>query len=111
MRITADQTVIIIAVIAAATFLTRALPFLIFPPHKPTPAYVLYLGKVLPYAITGMLIVYCLKEVTLLTWPHGLPEAISVGAVTALYLWKRNSLLAIAGGTILYMALVQTVFQ
>lgn len=111
MRITMGQALIMIAIIAAATFLTRVLPFLIFPPHKPTPAYVAYLGKVLPYAITGMLIVYCLKGITPLTWPNGLPEVISVGVVTALYLWKRNSLLAIAGGTVLYMALVQSVFQ
>lgn len=110
MMMTTTQSIIMIAAIAIGTLLTRASAFLLFPASKPTPKYVRYLGKVLPYAITAMLIVYCLKETTPLAWPHGLPEGIAVLAVAALFLIFKNSLLAIAAGTILYMILVQLVF-
>ena len=83
---------------------------LLFPAGKPTPKYIQYLGSVLPAAVFGLLIVYCLKNVSLLTGSHGLPELISIAAVVALHLWKRQMLLSIAGGTVCYMLLVQFVF-
>ncbi len=104
------QALLIILVSAVATFLTRALPFLLFPPHKKTPNFILYLGKMLPYATIGMLLVYCLKDVSFLQWSHGLPEAIALLAITAVHLWKRNILLSVGGGTVFYMLLVQFVF-
>ena len=107
---TLTQQIITIALCALATMLTRFLPFLIFSPRRETPAYVRYLGKALPAAIFGMLVVYCLKNVSLLTGAHGLPEAIAILLVIALHLWKRQMLLSIAGGTICYMLLVQLVF-
>lgn len=106
----AVQALITIGIIALCTLLTRALPFWVFPVNKPTPKWVAYLGSVLPYAIIGMLIVYCLKDTALGSAPYGLPEALGVGAVAGLYLWRKNALLAIAGGTVLYMVLVQWFF-
>lgn len=110
MSMTTAQAAIMVAVFAGGTLLTRALPFMLFPPHKPTPRYVVYLGKVLPFAITAMLIVYCLKDAVVLSWPFGLPEVIAILVVVGLFLWVKNSLVAIAAGTILYMVLVQLVF-
>lgn len=107
---TVTQHIITIAVIALGTMLTRFLPFLVFPAGKPTPKYVQYIGKVLPPAVFSLLVVYCLKNVSLLSAPHGLPEAIAILAVTALHLWKRQMLLSIAAGTVCYMLLVQLVF-
>ena len=107
---TAVQQLITVLVVAVGTMLTRFLPFLLFPADKPTPKYIQYLGKVLPAAVFGMLVVYCLKNVSLLTGSHGLPEAIAIAAVAALHLWKKNTLLSIAGGTVCYMLLVQLVF-
>lgn len=102
--------ILLIVVIALVTMLTRFLPFLLLGGGKETPPLVAYLGKVLPYAIMGMLVVYCLKEVSFLRSPYGLPEALGVAAVAGLHVWKRNTLLSIAGGTVLYMVLVQLVF-
>lgn len=110
MTVGAKESFIIILAVAGVTFLTRVLPFLIFPANKPTPKFVIYLGKALPPAIIGMLVVYCLKGITPLSWPYGIPEAIAVLAVVLLHLWKRNNLISICGGTILYMLLVQFVF-
>lgn len=107
---TTVESIIMVAVFAAGTFLTRVAAFAVFPANKPTPRYVLFLGRVLPYAITGMLIVYCLKDVSLAAAPHGLPELIGVLTVAALFLRFKNSLLAIAAGTVLYMILIQVVF-
>ena len=107
---TPAQTAIVVALMALATFATRGVSFLLFPPSRPTPKAVVYLGKVLPFAITGMLIVFCLKGVKPLEWPYGLPEVIGIGVVAGLYLTVKNSLLAIAAGTIVYMLLVQLVF-
>ena len=90
--------------------LTRFLPFLMFPAGKPTPKAIHYLGNVLPAAVFGLLVVYCLKNVSLLTGSHGIPELISIALVVALHLWKRQMLLSIAGGTVCYMLLVQFVF-
>ena len=105
-----NKALILVAVIAVVTFLTRVLPFLIFPGNKKTPAFVTYLGNVLPFSVMGMLVVYCLKSVNLLTAPHGLPELVSVVLVVIVHKWKHNLLLSIAGGTVLYMFLVQVVF-
>ncbi|MBR5539201.1 MAG: branched-chain amino acid transporter permease [Clostridia bacterium] len=100
---------LMVAVISAVTVLLRFLPFIIFGNRK-TPEFVLYLGRVLPFAVMGMLCVYCLKGVSLLTFPYGIAEFLSVLAVVLLHLWKRQTLLSIAGGTACYMLLVQLVF-
>ena len=107
---TLTQRILTIAVIVLGTMLTRFLPFLLFPAGKPTPKAVHYLGSVLPGAVFGLLVVYCLKNVSLFTGSHGLPELISIALVVLLHLWKRQMLLSIAGGTECYMLLVQFVF-
>lgn len=107
MPLTTKETFIMMLIISVTTFLLRGLPFLLFPEHKKTPKYVMYLGKILPLTIVGMLVVYCLKDVTFLTYPYGLPEIISVGAIIGLHLWKGNTLLSIGVGTILYMIIIQ----
>lgn len=104
------QQLLTIAVVALGTILTRFLPFLVFPPGKPTPKYIQYLGRVLPSAVFGLLIVYCLKGVSFVAAPHGIPEAIAIAVVIALHLWKKQILLSVAGGTAVYMLLVQLVF-
>ena len=104
------RMIFIVAAIAAGTMVTRFLPFFLFPQGKKIPRYVEYLGQVLPYASMGLLVVYCLKGVSLSAWPFGLPELLGCAAVALLHLWKRNSLLSIGGGTLLYMMLVQAVF-
>lgn len=107
---TLTQRILTIAVIVLGTMLTRFLPFLLFPAGKPTPKAVHYLGSVLPGAVFGLLVVYCLKNVSLFTGSHGLPELISIALVVLLHLWKRQMLLSIGGGTACYMLLVQFVF-
>lgn len=104
------QQVITVGMIVLGTMLTRFLPFLLFPSGKPTPKYIQYLGKVLPSAVFGLLVIYCLKNVSLFTGSRGIPEAVSIAVVIALHLWKRQMLLSIAGGTVCYMLLVQFVF-
>ncbi len=99
-----------IVVMTLATMATRFLPFLIFGENKKTPPLIEYLGKVLPCAVMGMLVVYCLKDVSFLSAPFGLPELIGIAIVALLHLWKRNSLLSIGVGTVCYMLLVQLVF-
>lgn len=86
--------------------LTRFLPFIIFTSDKPTPKYVQSLGKMLPQAALGMLVIYCLKDVSLLKGNHAIPELIFIMVVVLLHFWKRQMLILIAGGTILYMVLV-----
>ena len=110
MRLTNVQALIIILVVSLGTQVTRWLPFVLFPEQKEPPAVVAYLGKVLPPAMMGLLVVYCLRSVSWLSVPHGAPELIAIAAVAGLHLWKRNVLLSIAGGTVLYMVLVQAVF-
>lgn len=100
----------LIAVMSLVTIALRFLPFLIFGENRKTPEIITYLGKVLPYAIMGMLVVYCLKGISFTTSPYALPELISCAAVALLHLWKRNTLLSIGGGTVCYMLLVQLVF-
>ena len=100
----------IVVVAAVVTAATRFIPFLIFSGKKPTPDIVVYLGKVLPYAIMGMLVVYCLKDVAFLSAPYGIPELLGCLVVALLHLWKRNTLLSIATGTVFYMLLIRFVF-
>ena len=104
------QQLLTVGVCVAATVLTRFLPFLLFSSRKPTPAYVRYLGRALPGAIFGMLVVYCLKGVNPMVYSHGLPEALAIALTVILHLWKRQMLLSIAGGTVCYMLLLQYVF-
>ena len=99
--------VLVAAVITAAL---RFAPFLIFGRGQKTPKLITYLGKVLPFAIMGMLVVYCLKDVSLTSAPHGIPEALGCLIVAVLHIWKRNTLLSIAAGTISYMLMVQFLF-
>ena len=102
------RSAILVAVMAGVTILLRFLPFWVF--KKKTPAFISYLGRVLPPAIMGMLVVYCLKDTPVLEAPHGLPELIASLIVIGLQLWKHNSLLSILSGTYAYMLMVQTVF-
>lgn len=107
---TLAQEIMTIGLCALATMLTRFLPFFLFRADKPTPKYVRYLGKVLPASIFGMLVVYCLKNINVLTGSHGIPELLAIAVVVVLHLWKRNMLFSIGGGTVCYMLLVQVVF-
>ena len=120
------QAIAAIAVMALVTFFTRAVPFLLFDRGEHPPRLVLYLGRVLPPAITAMLIVSCLRETHFLTWlgtlvstgtglelvavGSWLPAILSVIMVVVLHLWKHNNLLSIFGGTVFYMVLIQKVF-
>lgn len=107
---TLTQQVITVAMVVLGTAVTRFLPFLLFPAGKKTPEYIRYLGRVLPAAVFGLLVIYSLKDVELLSGSHGIPELISIAVVAALHVWKRQILLSIAGGTVCYMVLVQMVF-
>lgn len=107
---TLTEQIITIAMCVLGTMATRFLPFLIFSEKRPTPRYVQYLGRALPAAIFGMLVVYCLRNVDLTAGSRGLPELIAIALTVALHLWKRQMLLSIAGGTVCYMLLVQMVF-
>ncbi len=107
---TLTQQIITVAMVVLGTAVTRFLPFLLFPAGRPTPKYVQYLGKVLPAAVFGLLVVYSLKDVSILAGSHGIPELISIVLVIVLHVWKRQMLLSIAGGTVCYMLLVQFVF-
>lgn len=107
---TIAQSAITIFVVVIGTMLTRFLPFLIFPEGKTPPPYITYLGTVLPYAVIGLLVVYCLKD-AVFTSLHGLPELIAVGFIFTLHRWKKSTILSIGAGTILYMVLVQTCFR
>lgn len=107
---TVQQQIITIAMVVLGTMITRFLPFIIFPADRPTPDYVRYLGRALPPAALGLLVIYCLKDVDFLSGAHGLPELIAMAVVTALHFWKRQMLLSITGGTVVYMLLVQFVF-
>lgn len=104
----AQQLITILAVVAG-TMLTRFLPFLIFPEGRKPPKYITYLGTVLPYAVIALLVVYCLRDAVFASW-HGLPELLAIAFIVLLHRWRKNTLLSIAGGTVLYMALVQNIF-
>lgn len=107
---TVTQQIITIAILALGTMATRFLPFLVFRANRPTPKYIQYLGDALPSAIFGMLVVYCLKNVSVLTFSYGLPELLAILVTVGLHLWKRQMILSIAAGAVCYMALVQLVF-
>ena len=102
------KSLAIVAVMSIGTILLRGLPFVIFRRH--TPSYIVYLGRVLPPALIGMLVVYCMKDLNFSTVPYGLPELIAALCVVGLQLWKRSSIVSILGGTAIYMLLVQFAF-
>ena len=102
------NSVILISAMALTTMLTRFLPFIVF--RKETPKYISYLGRVLPPAIIGMLVIYCLKDITFAVYPHGIPELIAAVCVIAVQAWKRNSIISILTGTVIYMVLIQMIF-
>ncbi len=104
---TSQQQIITIIILAVITFMTRALPFLVFPAGKPTPKYIQYLGKALPLAVFGMLVVYCLKDVQWLEGSHGIPEILGIAAVVLMHLWRRQLFLSMAVGTAVYMILIR----
>ncbi len=105
---TVSHSAILVAVMSLVTILLRSLPFLVF--RKKVPAYVTYLGRVLPPAIIGMLVIYCLKDTVITSAPFGLPELIAGVMVVLLQVWKRNALLSILCGTVVYMLLIQLAF-
>lgn len=107
---TLAEQIMTIGICALGTMLTRFLPFLIFSGKRETPKYIVYLGKALPAAIFGMLVVYCLKNVNFTAAPYGLAEVLGIGVTILLHFWKRKMLLSIAGGTVCYMLLVQFIF-
>lgn len=107
---TLTQQIITVSMVVLATVLTRFLPFIFFPAGKETPKFIKYLGKVLPAAVFGLLVVYCLKNVSIMGGSHGIPELIAIVCVVGLHLWKKQMLLSIAGGTVVYMLLVQLIF-
>lgn len=109
MILSTKEGIIVVIVIGVVTFLTRAIPFILFPAGKKKPEYINYLGNVLPYSMIGMLVIYCLKSVKILVYPYGIPELIGVSVVAILHLWKKNILLSILGGTIIYMLILRLV--
>lgn len=110
MRLDTIHSLIIVAMVALATQITRWTPFLLFSGDKKLPKVVEDLGRLLPPAMMGLLVVYCFKNVSWLSGSHGAPELLAAAAVVGLHLWKKNVLLSIAGGTALYMVLLQVVF-
>ena len=105
-----NEKIITIVIIFLATIIMRFLPFVAFPENKPTPRFIQYLGKYLPGAVFGLLIVFALKDVTILEGSHGFPELIAITVTALLHLWKKQMIISISGGTICYMLLVQLVF-
>ncbi|MBR3766912.1 MAG: AzlD domain-containing protein [Clostridia bacterium] len=104
------HSALLIAVAALVTAALRFIPFIIFVGKRKTPEFITYLGKVLPFAIMGMLVVFCLKNVSVTSYPHGIPEIIGVATVAGLHIWKRNTLLSIIVGTVCYILLVNFIF-
>jgi len=110
MTLTTGQTLIIIAAIALGVQISRWLPFIAFSDKKEMPQFIKYLGRVLPPALMGLIVVYCFKNTPILTGSHGLPELIASIVVIATYVWKEKFLISVASGTAVYMLLVQLVF-
>ncbi|MCF2640251.1 branched-chain amino acid transporter permease [Fusobacterium varium] len=108
---TITQEILTVGAVVLGTMTTRFLPFIIFPANKPIPKYIQYLGRVLPFSVIGMLIIYCLKDVSFITNPFALPEIIAILGIVTLHKWQHSMLLSISGGTILYMLLVQFIFN
>ncbi|MBE6613196.1 MAG: branched-chain amino acid transporter AzlD [Ruminococcaceae bacterium] len=104
------QVVVVILMVALGAQLTRWLPFLLFPENRKAPKFITALGKILPPAVIGLLVVYCFKSVSLVSPPHGLPEAIAVAVVALLHIKWKNSLLSIGAGTAVYILLIRLVF-
>lgn len=104
------QSAVTIGAVVLGTMATRFLPFLVFPKGKTPPKFVQYLGKVLPCAAIGLLVVYCFKDAAS-SGTYGIPEILSVLLIIVLHKRKKNTLLSIGGGTALYILLVQTVFK
>lgn len=111
MTYTTSQLLIFIGIIAVTTFFTRVIPFLLFPEKREIPKFMKYLAEVLPYTIIGLLVVYCLKDVSITQMPYGLPELISIAYIILIHLWKKSTLLSIGSGTLLYMLLIQFAFK
>ena len=101
-----SRAILAVCIMAGITFILRSMPFVLFT-HGKTPKYISFLGKYLPFSIIGMLVVYCLKNVSLVHAPHGIPEIAAVALVAGLHLWKRNTLMSILIGTISYMLLLR----
>ncbi|WMJ85095.1 branched-chain amino acid transporter permease [Oscillospiraceae bacterium LTW-04] len=110
MLLTPLQTLVMIFAVALGAMITRFTPFLLFPETREQPKTVVYLGRALPSAMMGLLVVYCLKSVSFTRAPHGLPELIAVLVTATLHKWRGNALLSICLGTVVYMFLVQKVF-
>ena len=105
------QQIITVGMVVLGTMLTRFLPFIVFPPGRQLPKFINYLGKAITPSAIGMLVVHCLRNTPILTGSHGIPELISIVVVVGLHLWKRQMLLSITAGTVVYMMLVQLVFK
>ncbi len=105
-----NYALIQIAIMAGITAVLRFMPFVLFPEGRKRPKFISYLGTVLPYAIIGMLVVYCFKNVSFVQSPYGLPELIAAACVVLLHVWKKNTLLSVFGGTAIYMILLRFVF-
>ena len=110
MTLTTTQALLIALAVTAGTVITRFLPFLLFPDSRPVPKLITYLGRTLPAAMMGLLVVYCLRNFSVASAPHGLPELIATAVVIGTYAWKENFLISVGGGTAVYMILVQFVF-
>ena len=104
------RALVAILISALCTLSMRALPFLLLGKKRRLPAWLERLGRALPSAIMAVLVIYCLKNVSLIAAPHGIPELLAIAAVVGLHLWKKNTLLSIFGGTAIYMILVQAIF-
>lgn len=101
----------IILIMSIITFGLRAAPFILFSRNRTTPKVITYLGNGLPPAVIGMLIIYCVRNVSVQAFPYGLAEMFSIAFVAILHLWRKNTLLSIVGGTLLYMVFVQFIFK
>ena len=110
MILSSSETLIMILAIALGTMITRFLPFIFFPENREVPPYIAYLGKALPCGVIGLLVVYCLKDIQLLEGTHAFPEIIAILCIITMHLWRKNTLLSIGGGTLIYMFLVQFIF-
>ena len=106
---TTTQSILTVAAVVLGTMVTRFLPFIIFPEGKKPPEFIKYLGTVLPYAVIGLLVIYCLKDVDFGS-TYGIPELLAIVFIVLLHKWKKNILLSIGGGTVFYMLLVQFIF-
>lgn len=105
-----NERIIMIAMAMLGTMITRFLPFVFFRGQRQAPAFVLFLGRNLPPAIFGMLVVFSLKNISFISGTRGIPELLAIGFIIIIHKWKRQMLLSISAGTIFYMILVQQIF-